>query len=109
MIGGLGFAASANLGEQVAVFEPTHGSAPKYAGYPVPIVNPIAMIEAACLMLDHLSEIDKASRIRNAIKQVIAEGKVRTYDMMRFAGSSDVIDNGAASTVKMTDAIIEKL
>ncbi len=109
LIGGLGFAASANLGEQVAVFEPTHGSAPKYAGYPIPIVNPIAMIEAACLMLDHLSETDKASRIRNAIKQVIAEGKVRTYDMMRFTGSPDVIDKGAASTVKMTDAIIEKL
>lgn len=109
LIGGLGFAASANLGEQVAVFEPTHGSAPKYAGFPVPIVNPIAMIEAACLMLDHLNEKDKASRIRNAIRQVIAEGNVRTYDMLRLSGSPDVIERGAASTVKMTDAIIEKL
>ncbi len=56
LIGGLGFACSANIGEEVAVFEPTHGSAPKYADYPVSIVNPIAMIESACMMLDYLHE-----------------------------------------------------
>ncbi len=58
LIGGLGFACSANLGEEVSVFEPTHGSAPKYADYPVSIVNPIAMMESACLMLDHINEAE---------------------------------------------------
>jgi len=109
LIGGLGFAASANLGTEVAVFEPTHGSAPKYANYKIPIVNPIAMIEAACLMLDHLDERDLSFRIRNAVSKVIAEGKVRTYDMLMMKGSPDVIAQGAASTVQMTDAIINNL
>jgi isocitrate dehydrogenase (NAD+) len=106
LIGGLGFACSANIGEEVAVFEPTHGSAPKYADYPVSIVNPIAMIESACMMLDHINEHKTASRIRKAISDVIAEGKVMTYDMMKLTGSQDVIKQGAASTTEMTDAII---
>jgi isocitrate dehydrogenase (NAD+) len=109
LIGGLGFACSANLGEEVAVFEPTHGSAPKYADYPVSIVNPIAMIESACLMLDHLDEAGIAGRIRKAVSKVILEGKVRTYDMMKLAGSADVIRKGASSTRQMADAIIEHL
>ena len=109
LIGGLGFACSANLGEDVSVFEPTHGSAPKYADYDVSIVNPIAMIASACMMLDHLDEQEKASRIRNAIAAVISEGKVRTYDMMKLPGKPDVIKQGAASTQQMTDAIIAKL
>ncbi len=109
LIGGLGFACSANLGEEVAVFEPTHGSAPKYAGYPDSIVNPIAMIESACLMLDHMGEASIAARIRKSIAAVILEGKVRTYDMMKLAGRADVIKNGAASTRQMADAIINKL
>jgi 3-isopropylmalate dehydrogenase len=109
LIGGLGFACSANLGEGTALFEPTHGSAPKYAGYPVSIVNPIAMFESACLMLDHLGEEDLARRIRSAIAGVIEEGKVRTYDMMKMHGTAEVIKHGAASTSQMTDAIIEKL
>jgi isocitrate dehydrogenase (NAD+) len=109
LIGGLGFAASANLGEEIAVFEPTHGSAPKYAGFPVSIVNPIAMIEAACLMITHLGKHDISDRIRIAINKVIMEGKVRTYDMLRLPGSPDVFKSGAASTSKMTDAIIENL
>lgn len=109
LIGGLGFACSANLGEEVAVFEPTHGSAPKYADYPVSIVNPIAMMESACLMLDHIGETEIASRIRSSIAKVILEGKVRTYDMMKLTGSAEVIDHGAASTRQMTDAIIENL
>src|SRR6056297_3715969 len=67
LIGGLGFACSANIGENVAVFEPTHGSAPKYAGYKTSIVNPIAMIESACMMLDHIEESSIAGRIRQAI------------------------------------------
>ncbi len=109
LIGGLGFACSANLGEEVAVFEPTHGSAPKYANYPVSIVNPIAMMESACLMLDHIGEPDIALGIRKSIAKVILEGKVRTYDMMKMTGSSDVVKHGAASTFQMTDAIIENL
>ena len=109
LIGGLGFACSANLGEEVSVFEPTHGSAPKYAGYPESIVNPIAMIESACMMLDHLGEGEFARRIRYAIASVIIEGKVRTYDMMKMSGRADVITNGASSTRQLTDAIIAKL
>ncbi len=109
LIGGLGFACSANLGEEVSVFEPTHGSAPKYAAYPESIVNPIAMMESACMMLDHIGESDPALRIRKAIARVILEGKVRTYDMMKMAGQADVIRRGAASTRQMTDAIIAYL
>ncbi len=109
LIGGLGFACSANLGESVAVFEPTHGSAPKYAEYPVSIVNPIAMIESACLMLDHLGESETAARIRSAIAGVISEKKVRTYDMLKLPGAPDVTERGAASTGQMTEAIIARL
>ena len=61
LVGGLGFAASGNIGEEVAVFEPTHGSAPKYAELDPPIVNPIAMILSAAMMLDHIGESDKAA------------------------------------------------
>jgi len=109
LIGGLGFACSANLGEEVSVFEPTHGSAPKYADYPESIVNPIAMMESACLMLDHIGEAEVAQRIRSSIAKVILEGKVRTYDMMKMTGRADVIKKGAASTRQMTDAIIANL
>ena len=109
LVGGLGFAASGNIGEQVAVFEPTHGSAPKYAELKPPIVNPIAMILSAAMMLDHVGETDKADRVRKAIAAVVAEGKVRTYDMMRLPGGSKAIAGGAASTTGMTDAILEKL
>lgn len=109
LIGGLGFACSANLGEEVSVFEPTHGSAPKYADYPVSIVNPIAMMESACMMLDHIDEGEIAKKIRKAIATVILEGKVRTYDMMKMPGRADVIQNGAASSTQMADAIIAKL
>ncbi len=109
LVGGLGFANSANIGEDCAIFEPTHGSAPKYEDLDPSIVNPIAMILSACLMLEYLDETEKAKRIRNAIETVIAEQKVRTYDIMRLIGGPDVIAQGAATTQKMTDAIIEKL
>lgn len=111
LIGGLGFACSAqyNPDTGVGVFEPTHGSAPKYAGYPVSIVNPIAMVESACMMLDFIDEQGIASRIRKAISIVISEGEVKTYDMMKMAGKPDVIKNGAASTRQMADEIIKKL
>ena len=110
LIGGLGFACSAQFNDEgIGIFEPTHGSAPKYAGYSVSIINPIAMIESACMMLDFLGEKETATRIRKAIATVIAEGKVRTYDMLKLSGSPAVINRGAASTQQMTDAIIEKL
>ncbi len=109
LVGGLGFAASGNIGDDVAVFEPTHGSAPKYAELNPPIVNPIAMILSAAMMLDHVGEGEKANRIRKAIADVVREGKVRTYDMMRLTGGPKAISQGAASTVQMTDAILEKL
>lgn len=111
LIGGLGFACSAQINPEtgVGVFEPTHGSAPKYADYPVSIVNPIAMIESACMMLDHLHENEIAHNIRASVAKVIAEGKVRTYDMMKMAGAPDVVNRGAASTTEMADAIIAQL
>ena len=79
LVGGLGFAPSANLGDKYAVFEPTHGSAPKYSGQYK--VNPIAMLLTAKLMFDWLNETERAERLESAIARVIAEGKVRTYDM----------------------------
>jgi len=110
LIGGLGFACSAQFSSDgIAVFEPTHGSAPKYADYKEPIVNPIAMIESACMMLDYLNEEERAASIRKAIAGVIEDGKVRTYDMMKMTGRHEVLQNGAASTVEMTDAIIANL
>jgi len=109
LIGGLGFAASGNIGKEVAVFEPTHGSAPKYAELNPPIVNPIAMILSAAMMLDHIGETEKAKFIRTAIALVVAEGRVRTYDMMRIPGGAKSISQGAASTVQMTDAILKAL
>jgi isocitrate/isopropylmalate dehydrogenase len=109
LIGGLGFACSANIGEKVAVFEPTHGSAPKYAGYEVSIVNPIAMIESACMMLEYLNEKAISDRIRKSIAQVILEGRVRTYDMMKMKGSPDAIKKGAASTREMAEEILRKV
>ncbi len=110
LIGGLGFACSAQMSaDGVAVFEPTHGSAPKYADYDVSIVNPIAMVESACMMLDYIDEKAIASKIRKAVADVIQEGKVRTYDMMKMSGRPDVIEKGAASTTQMADAIIAKL
>jgi isocitrate dehydrogenase (NAD+) len=109
LIGGLGFAASGNVGKEVAVFEPTHGSAPKYAELNPPIVNPIAMILSAAMMLDHIGERTKAEMVREAIAIVIRQGRVRTYDMMRISGGAKAISQGAASTVQMTDAIVSAL
>ncbi|MFN3305689.1 MAG: isocitrate/isopropylmalate dehydrogenase family protein [Candidatus Kapaibacteriota bacterium] len=96
MVGGLGFGCSGNIGERLAVFEPTHGSAPKYAGkYKV---NPIATILAAKMMLEWLGELEKAKLIENAVAEVIREGKVRTYDM-----------GGNNTTIEMAQAIAEKI
>ena len=109
LMGGLGFAASGNIGEDVAVFEPTHGSAPKYADLDPPIVNPIAMILAAAMLLDHIGEGEKSKRIWEAVAHVVREGKVRTYDMMRLAGGPRVVAQGAATTRQITDAIIARV
>jgi 3-isopropylmalate dehydrogenase len=96
LIGGLGFACSGNIGDNFAVFEPTHGSAPKYVG--MNKVNPIAQILAAKMMLDWLGEKEMAKRIDEAVAVVILEGKIRTYDM-----------GGTSTTSEMAEAICEKL
>ncbi len=96
LVGGLGFGCSGNIGEKYAVFEPTHGSAPKYAGQFK--VNPIATILAAKMMLDWLGEKDKAAALENAVATVIRAGRVRTYDM-----------GGGASTIDMAEAIAGSL
>ncbi len=91
MVGGLGFGCSGNIGEKLAVFEPTHGSAPKYAGQYK--VNPIATILAAKMMLDWLGEKEKAARIELAVAEVIKDGRVRTYDM---GGKNSTLEMGKA-------------
>jgi 3-isopropylmalate dehydrogenase len=96
MVGGLGFGCSGNIGQKLAVFEPTHGSAPKYAGQYK--VNPIATILAVKMMLDWLGEGNKAVALENAVASVIKEGKVRTYDM-----------GGTSTTLQMAQAIAAKL
>jgi 3-isopropylmalate dehydrogenase len=96
MVGGLGFACSANIGEKLAVFEPSHGSAPKYTG--LYKVNPIATILAAKMMLDWLGETEKGTRLEQAVAAVIAEGQVRTYDM---GGSSTTLDMGREIAAKL--------
>ncbi|MDD5528638.1 MAG: isocitrate/isopropylmalate dehydrogenase family protein [bacterium] len=96
LVGGLGFAASANTGDKYGVFEPVHGSAPKYTG--MYKVNPIATIFTSKLMLDWLGETEKATRIEQAVIKVLQEGKVRTYDL-----------GGKATTLEVAEAIAEKL
>ena len=88
LVGGLGFAASGNIGNAMAVFEPTHGSAPKYAG--MYKVNPIAMLLAVKLMLDWLGEADLALTLESAVAGVIADGRVRSFDVGGDAGTMDV-------------------
>ena len=95
LVGGLGFACSGNIGDKVAVFEPSHGSAPKYVG--MNKVNPIAMILSAKMMLDHLGEIDMAKKLEAAVATVIAEGACRTYDM-----------GGSNTTTDMAEAVAAK-
>ena len=109
LVGGLGFACSANIGDEVAVFEPTHGSAPKYESLDPPIVNPIAMILSAAMMLDHIGETGRAGRIRDAVAAMVREGTVRSYDMMKLPGGADVITKGAATTRRVTDAVLDHL
>jgi 3-isopropylmalate dehydrogenase len=96
LVGGLGFASSGNIGDDFAIFEPTHGSAPKYAGQHK--VNPTAMLLAVKLMLDWLEEEEKAALLEQAIAAVIEEGAVRTYDM-----------GGDHSTMDVAHAVVEKI
>lgn len=93
LVGGLGFAASGNIGDEYAVFEPTHGSAPKYAGQYR--VNPTAMLLTSKLMLDWLGEMEMAEKLENAIAEVINEGKVLTYDMGGSSTSLEVAEEVA--------------
>jgi isocitrate dehydrogenase (NAD+) len=102
LIGGLGVAPGANIGEDCAVFEATHGSAPKYKGQNK--VNPMAMMFSGVLMLRHLGEDDAAERLERALADVIAEGKSVTYDMKPTRD-----DPTAVGTSQVADAVIEKL
>jgi 3-isopropylmalate dehydrogenase len=96
LVGGLGFAASGNIGDDYAVFEPTHGSAPKYAGkYKV---NPMAMLLSTKMMFDYLGESSKAEALEGAIAEVIKEGKFRTYDM-----------GGSNTSLEVAEAVAAKL
>ena len=99
LVGGLGLAPGANIGEDVALFEPTHGSAPKYKG--LNRANPIAFILSGVMMLRHLGENEAADRVETAIADVIAEGKNVTYDL-----KADRNDPTAVGTQEMADAII---
>ena len=93
LVGGLGFACAGNIGDEYAVFEPTHGSAPKYVG--MNKVNPIAMILSAKMMLDWLGETDMAVKLENAVAAVIEEGEVRTYDMGASNTTTDMAEEVA--------------
>jgi isocitrate dehydrogenase (NAD+) len=96
LVGGLGFGCSGNIGERLAVFEPTHGSAPKYARKHK--VNPLATILTVKMMLDWLGETEKAQRLEEATAAVIAEGRVLTYDM-----------GGTNTTLEMAEAVAAKI
>ena len=100
LVGGLGVAPGANVGDEIAVFEPTHGSAPKYAGQNK--VNPMALMLSGVMMLRHLGEVKAANSLEGAIAQVIAEGKSITYDMK--LNNAQVV-----GTSQVADAVIEKL
>jgi len=102
LVGGLGVAPGANIGPDGAVFEATHGSAPKYKGKNM--VNPVAVILSGMLMLRHLKEFDAADRLERAVAAVIAEGKSVTYDM-----KAERNDPTAVGTREMTEAICEKI
>ena len=100
LVGGIGIAPGANIGDEVAIFEPTHGSAPKYAGQNK--VNPMAMMLSGVMMLRHLGENDSADRMESAIVEVLAEGKDVTYDLK-------LDPRAAVGTSQVADAVIAKL
>ena len=96
LVGGLGVAPGANIGTEAAVFEPVHGSAPKYAG--LDKANPTAMILSGALMLRHMGYPDEATRLETAVRDVIAEGTATTYDL-----------GGSTGTAAFADAIVDRL
>jgi isocitrate dehydrogenase (NAD+) len=102
LVGGLGVAPGANIGTRAALFEPTHGSAPKYAG--MNKVNPLAMMLSGVMMLRHLKESEAADRMEGAIAELVREGRSVTYDM-----KPDRDDPTAVGTSEVADALIEKL
>ena len=102
LVGGLGVAPGANIGDEWALFEPTHGSAPKYAGQNK--VNPMAMMFSGMLMLRHIGEVEAGDRLERALAEVIREGRSVTYDM-----KADRNDPTAVGTSQVADAIIAKL
>ena len=102
LVGGLGVAPGANIGDTVATFEATHGSAPKYKGQNK--VNPTALILSGVMMLRHINKMPEAEKLEAAVAAVIAEGKDVTYDM-----KPDRNDPTAVGTSQMADAIIEKI
>jgi len=102
LVGGLGVAPGANIGDKVAIFEATHGSAPKYKGQDK--VNPTALILSGVMMLKHINKSAEADKLENAVATIIAEGKNVTYDM-----KADRNDPAAVGTSRMADAIIEKI
>jgi isocitrate dehydrogenase (NAD+) len=102
LVGGLGVTPGANLGDEIAVFEPTHGSAPKYKGQNK--INPMAMILSGVMMLRHLGETAAAERLEKAVARVIAEGKSVTYDMKPGMPEAKVV-----GTSEVAEAIIKKL
>jgi isocitrate dehydrogenase (NAD+) len=102
LIGGLGLAPGANIGDEMAVFEPTHGSAPKHKG--LNKMNPFAMILSGAMMLRHLGEMDAAIELETAVASVIEEGRDVTYDMKPTPD-----DPTAVGTTRVADAVIEKL
>ncbi len=102
LVGGLGVAPGANIGDEIALFEPTHGSAPKYKG--MNKVNPMAMMFSGMLMLRHIGEVEAGDRLEQAMADVIREGTSVTYDL-----KADREDPSAVGTSQVADAIIEKL
>jgi isocitrate dehydrogenase (NAD+) len=102
LVGGLGVAPGANIGDEIALFEATHGSAPKYKG--LNKVNPTAMMLSAVLMLKHINEEKAANLLENAIAEVIEEGKYVTYDLKPYRD-----DPSAVGTSEMADAVVRKI
>src|SRR5260370_23774768 len=102
LVGGLGLAPGANMGDDIAVFEATHGSAPKYAG--TNKINPMAMMLSGVMMLQHLGETDAANRLESAIAETIREGRYVTYDM-----KAERNDPSAVGTSQVADTIVARL
>lgn len=100
LVGGLGLAPGANVGDEIAIFEPTHGSAPKYAGQNK--VNPMAMMLSAAMMLNYLGETEAGDKLEKSIAAVIAENKHVTYDIKQGTGKP-------ASTMEVAEAVVEKM